>query len=123
MANGRPEEVTLDTSKTLPNLAQVRFLVGAAQKLLKSDEPVELSSAIWRLLDAAGLLAQDLPPKLGAKSHGVGRPTDRGFQLLVTRAPGTEEEEPGEEEGAKTIEVGPPSPASPYDKPVGGPKK
>jgi hypothetical protein len=79
MARPRLKAVPVPTPTT--DLATVRTLVTGAWNCLKSSEPLEQRAALWRLVDAAGLLADGLEPALAANSVGLGRPTARGFRL------------------------------------------
>lgn len=65
-------------------LRLARTLLGEAHKALALG-PEHASPSFWRLFDAAGLLADAL--QLDRKTFGLGRPTDRGYQLHRTRAP------------------------------------
>lgn len=58
------------------NLSEIQSLVRQADAILKGD-PDESNAALWRLVDAAGLLAQTL------RYDTCGRePTGRGFQVI-----------------------------------------
>lgn len=63
-------------------LRLARTLLGEANKSLLLG-PEHASAAIWRLVDAAGLVADAV--QADRKAFGLGRPTDRGYQLRRAR--------------------------------------
>jgi len=71
-------------------IADVINLIAEAQSLLTPDGTVTTAppkAALWRLIDAAGLLALHLPEN--EHTHGLSEFTCRGFKLLC-RARSTE---------------------------------
>jgi hypothetical protein len=62
-------------------IAQALALIGEALPLLKHGQP---ERALWRLVDAAGLVAEGIKRTAGeAPVSGVDDVTGRGFRLVV----------------------------------------
>ena len=84
MHQARREEVSQNCRTNASfDIAMVRLLVSAAWGSLTSPEPLEQRAALWRLVDAAGLLTVGLGRAQAAQSIGVGRPTARGYRLMM----------------------------------------
>ena len=61
------------------NIAEAKRLIHSAESML--NDPADFERAIWRLVDAAGLVAACLTAAQRKGLAGIGEVTGRGFKL------------------------------------------
>lgn len=75
---------TVNTVNTLQNIDEVRTLLREAVSRLDASDPGLQRGALWRVLDAAGMLQDQMARQWRAESPppAKGLPTGRGWMIV-----------------------------------------